>query len=527
MKENKNLTEFMLSLVHTLEGEHRFGSAHVYRSTLHTFIAYWNKCKGKQAPMGVRDVFTVNVLRGFEEYLQGKSLKMNTISTYMRMLRAVYHRLLKDGEVDYIAGLFDCVYTGTCADVKRALSPVDMAKVLSFPLRDSCHAAAVSSGSSPLPDNALRKVQCWFSLLFLLRGIPFSDLARLRKCDYRDGVIRYCRRKTGRRLTVTVPEEAKPLLRACSDPDPGSPYLLSILGSGHTGEAGSREEYDRYQRVLRDFNRWLRLLPSAIGINKNGNNTAIALLPSVNHSKGNAFIKIKSGNNTLYYTPETQISLVAGKLYTFNIKIIDNAKLVIVSSTIDNFQPNQDSLPVVIKVPPKTGAFYLKNHTFKDIDAPTRQDYQDVIGVVVRSKYKSITILQLGNVNAGVMTFSTYYYKSYCLKDDGFDLATPDNLNELHQYMKTDVGMNKTLYAAYNITGIRNNLSEALLNFGNARFLPGDNNKETFFWTKGSKPGNDVWGAYLDGATSEIKTCVLANSHTSTLPGIYFKVINY
>lgn len=266
MKENKNLTEFMLSLVHTLEGEHRFGSAHVYRSTLHTFIAYWNKCKGKQAPMGVRDVFTVNVLRGFEEYLQGKSLKMNTISTYMRMLRAVYHRLLKDGEVDYIAGLFDCVYTATCADVKRALSPVDMAKVLSFPLRDSCHAAAVSSGSSSLPDNALRKAQCWFSLLFLLRGIPFSDLARLRKCDYRDGVIRYCRRKTGRCLTVTVPEEAKPLLRACSDPDPDSPYLLSILGSGHTGEAGSREEYDRYQRVLRDFNRWLRLLPSAIGI---------------------------------------------------------------------------------------------------------------------------------------------------------------------------------------------------------------------------------------------------------------------
>ena len=43
MKEKKNLTEFMLSLVQTLEDEHRFGSAHVYRSTLHTFTAYWNK----------------------------------------------------------------------------------------------------------------------------------------------------------------------------------------------------------------------------------------------------------------------------------------------------------------------------------------------------------------------------------------------------------------------------------------------------------------------------------------------------
>ena len=46
MKEKKNLTEFMLSLVQTLEDEHRFGSAHVYRSTLHTFTAYWNKLNG-------------------------------------------------------------------------------------------------------------------------------------------------------------------------------------------------------------------------------------------------------------------------------------------------------------------------------------------------------------------------------------------------------------------------------------------------------------------------------------------------
>ena len=95
MKEKKNLTEFMLSLVQALEDEHRFGSAHVYRSTLHTFTAYWNKRKGRKILMSVRNVFTVSVLREFEEYLRGKLLKMNTISTYMRMLRAVYHRLLK------------------------------------------------------------------------------------------------------------------------------------------------------------------------------------------------------------------------------------------------------------------------------------------------------------------------------------------------------------------------------------------------------------------------------------------------
>lgn len=266
MKEKKNLTEFMLSLVQTLEDEHRFGSAHVYRSTLHTFTAYWNKRKGRKILMAVRNVFTVSVLREFEEYLRGKLLKMNTISTYMRMLRAVYHRLLKDGEVDYTAGLFDSVYTGTCADVKRALSPADMAKILSFPLPDLGNVAVGTSVSSSLVQDNLQEARCWFSLLFLLRGISFADLARLRKCDYKDGVVSYCRQKTGRRLTVTVPKEAESLIRTCSDTNPASPYLLSILDGGKAGGIGSREEYDRYLCVLRDFNRRLDHLAYVIGI---------------------------------------------------------------------------------------------------------------------------------------------------------------------------------------------------------------------------------------------------------------------
>ena len=112
----------------------------------------------------------------------------------------------------------------------------------------------------------LQEARCWFSLLFLLRGIPFADLARLRKCDYKDGVVSYCRQKTGRRLTVTVPKEAEPLIRTCSDTNPASPYLLSILDGGKAGGIGSREEYDRYLCVLRDFNRRLDHLAYVIGV---------------------------------------------------------------------------------------------------------------------------------------------------------------------------------------------------------------------------------------------------------------------
>ena len=44
--------------------------------------------------------------------------------------------------------------------------------------------------------------------MFLLRGLPFVDLAYLRKSDLRGNVISYRRRKTGRPLSVTLTTEA-------------------------------------------------------------------------------------------------------------------------------------------------------------------------------------------------------------------------------------------------------------------------------------------------------------------------------
>ena len=37
---NKDLKEFMLSIIESLESEHRFGTAHVYRSALRSFTLY-------------------------------------------------------------------------------------------------------------------------------------------------------------------------------------------------------------------------------------------------------------------------------------------------------------------------------------------------------------------------------------------------------------------------------------------------------------------------------------------------------
>ena len=117
-----------------------------------------------------------------------------------------------------------------------------------------------SSSAIPL---AVRRAQDMFVLMFLLRGLPFVDLAYLRKSDLRDNVITYRRRKTGRPLSVTLTPEALELLKKYMNRDSHSPYLFSLLKSGE----GTKEAYREYQLALRSFNQQLTLLGEVLGLN--------------------------------------------------------------------------------------------------------------------------------------------------------------------------------------------------------------------------------------------------------------------
>lgn len=65
--------------------------------------------------------------------------------------------------------------------------------------------------------------------MFLLRGMPFIDLAHLRKRDMQDGRITYSRHKTDKPITVRIPREALALIAKYADRHSASPYLFPIL----------------------------------------------------------------------------------------------------------------------------------------------------------------------------------------------------------------------------------------------------------------------------------------------------------
>ena len=219
---------FMKQVAKGLQMEGNFGTAHVYRSSLNAIIAY----RGK-GDFTFHEV-TPEWLKGFEIHLRGRGCSWNTVSTYLRTFRAVYNRAVDCRGAVYVPHLFRSVYTGTRADRKRALDTEDMQKVFT------------KLPQSSVVTSDMRRTQELFVLMFLLRGLPFVDLAYLRKSDLHDNVITYRRRKTGRPLSVTLTPEAMAILKRYMNRDSSSPYLFSLLKS----REGTPEAYREYQLAL-------------------------------------------------------------------------------------------------------------------------------------------------------------------------------------------------------------------------------------------------------------------------------------
>lgn len=241
---NLNLSDYMSGIIRNLQEAGKYPAVHTYTCTLHSFL---NFSGGRDMPVSMKDVFTPGRLKSYQEWLLGKGLNWNTISTYMRTLRAVYNRLISQNPcyVLPIHRLFDCVYTKVESQTKRALSERQMRLLL-------------TTDSKNVPEK-LQPAFCYFRLMFLFRGMPFIDLAHLRKCDVHENVITYCRHKTGKRLTVRIPQEAKALLKMAIDRNPASIYLFPILDTSQLEGFGL---YRCYQHALHRFNCELEKLAS-------------------------------------------------------------------------------------------------------------------------------------------------------------------------------------------------------------------------------------------------------------------------
>ena len=246
--ERKNVKDdlrlYIPEVIGMLKREGKFPAMHVYACTLRSyekFCAEERHPKNTTASLSMQEIFTPERLKEYEDWLAGQQSSPNTISTYMRTLQAVYNRWMSPGIEGYNPVLFKDVYTKVESRTKRALTAEQMEQ-----LRNTDFSVLTLRQ---------QQVLTYFLLMFMLRGMPFIDLAHLRKSDLRNRRITYRRHKTGKLMVVDVPPDAMRLLQKYRDKT-DSEYLFPLLHGGLFME----EHHHRYQETLRHFNRELARL---------------------------------------------------------------------------------------------------------------------------------------------------------------------------------------------------------------------------------------------------------------------------
>lgn len=225
---------FMENVIVRLRQLKHTGTANNYRAALSSFRRFQNN---EDIPL---NAISHIIMEDYQAYLKSVGLVPNSISFYMRILRAVYNRAIEQ-DLTEDRRPFRTVYTGTEKTLKRAISISDIKRIRELDL-------------SYRPN--LEFARDIFLFLFFCRGMSFIDAAFLKRTDIQNGVLTYRRHKTNQILHIKIIEPIKDLINCYSNKD--SPYLLPVI---------TRSEYDerkQYESALRRVNNALKIIADMV-----------------------------------------------------------------------------------------------------------------------------------------------------------------------------------------------------------------------------------------------------------------------
>lgn len=190
-------------------------------------------CGGQDIP--IKDL-SVSLMKDFQAYMIGAGLKMNTVSLYNRMLNAAYNYALDEEIITVDKRPFRKSFTGQEKTRKRTLEEKTVKKLMKLNLEGN---------------SRLEFARDIFLFCVYMQGMPFADVAYLTKKQIQNNHITYQRRKTNRRLTVSIHPRAQEIIDKYRNDDPNCPYLFPILYNPQKGKTV------KYESALRVYNKRL------------------------------------------------------------------------------------------------------------------------------------------------------------------------------------------------------------------------------------------------------------------------------
>ena len=228
--------DYMRAQIEQLRAANRLGTAKNYEKTMCSFGEFLG---GVRLPLSA---LTEQVITDYNSFLIRRGLVRNSVSFYMRVLRAVYNKAVRQKLVEQQYP-FTEVYTGIDRTRKRAVSESIIAQL---------HRLELEAGTP------LALCRDLFIFSYCTRGMAFVDIAYLKMVNLQNGMICYARRKTGQLLSVRIEPSIQRIIdRYISS---NSPYIFPILTSLDAAAA-----YEQYRVALNTHNRLLGRLSEMLG----------------------------------------------------------------------------------------------------------------------------------------------------------------------------------------------------------------------------------------------------------------------
>ena len=226
---------FMHGVIAQLKQLGKIRTSETYIATFKSFMVFR---ENQDVPL---DGISSDLMLLYEAHLKARDVSMNTISFYMRNLRAVYNRAVEKGLTPQNKP-FRHVYTGVDKTIKRAI-PIKEIKALK----------ELDLSLKPSLDFA----RDMFMLSFYTRGMSFIDMAYLKKSNLQNGILTYRRRKTGQQLTIKWEKCMEVIVSKY--PQNQTDYLLPIIKE----TVNERRQYDNALHMvnyhLKDLSLMLKL----------------------------------------------------------------------------------------------------------------------------------------------------------------------------------------------------------------------------------------------------------------------------
>ncbi len=231
---------YVYKVFEKLMAKGKFGTAFTYKYAANSFMKFLS---GKDIPAGKIDN---GLMKAYEHHLLTLGCKKNSVSCYMRTLRAAYNTGVNENVFAAKDNLFSGVFTGNAKTQKRAAGVDSINKITHLDLPES-----------------LQFARDLFLFSLYTQGMSHIDVLNLKKENIQGNIILYYRQKTGQPITIQMEACIKQIIDRYEDPE--SDYIFPVL----RGISNNLEKWQKAKTALSTHNRLLKQIGALAGTSEN------------------------------------------------------------------------------------------------------------------------------------------------------------------------------------------------------------------------------------------------------------------